>query len=725
MARAPQPRDAQKARRQRHKKRRMKRALVVTGLLTLTVGLGLVVGFGLVVSRLPSIDQLLAARPKGATVVYDRSGRVIASLQSGENRSLVKLEDIAEPMQKALVASEDARFHQHFGVDLRGLARAVFLGGKRGGGSTLTQQLAKVMFLNSDRTLVRKLGDMWLAIQLERRLSKAQILEMYLNQVYFGHGAYGVEAAARKYFAKPASRLTTAEAALLVGLIPAPEAYTPYRNPEGAKERQRLVLREMVQQGFLSAQEAEAEGQKALRFAGTPEYAYRAPYATSAIIAQLSERLGPELVAKGGLKIYSTIDLDLQEQAERILAEGVARAKARGAKVHQGALVAVEPGTGAVRALVGGVSYDQSPFNRAIQAHRQPGSTFKPFVYLTAFAKGYRTSQSIVDEPVRYGGYAPQNYDRRFHGAVSLERAVAFSYNIPAVKLGEALGMAAVVKMAHDLGIDSPMPEELAVTLGAAEVAPIELATAYATLGAEGLATRASLVERVTDGEGNEIERAAGGSVQVVAQSAVHALNRCLMAVINYGSGASARLDRPAAGKTGTTSDNRDTWFAGYTPDLACVVWLGNDDNSRLGGAFTGGVLAAPIWSRFMLAAHRGLPVRALPTGEGGPGVALEEGASAEAAASAQVDVEASVEAPPGTPTELPSVLEPSEAPGSPFEETWPSLEPSLAPERPSPRPKPSMVILGASPEPGEGGQETLPQELETPVPPPASAVIP
>lgn len=700
----------------------MMRGLITVALLLLTVGLGLAVGLGVVVSKIPSVDDLLAARPKGATIVYDRMGKVIASLQSGENRELVKLEAIAEPMQKALVASEDARFYSHFGVDLRGLARAVLTGGRLGGGSTLTQQLAKVMFLNADRTLTRKLGDMWLAIQLERRFTKPQIMEMYLNQVYFGHGAYGVEAAARKYFAKPASRLSVAEAALLVGLLPAPEAYSPYRNLEAAKERQRLVLREMVEQGFLKPEEAEAAGKVRLAYAGTPEYAYRAPYATSAIIAQLNERLGPALVAKGGLRIYSTIDLALQEQAEAQLRQGVAAARARGAHVEQGALVAVEPGTGAVRVLVGGVSFDKSPFNRAVQARRQPGSTFKPFVYLAAFAKGYSVGQTVVDEPVRYGGYAPQNYDRRFHGVVTLEKALAFSYNIPAVKLAEAVGMGAVVRMAHDLGIESPMPEELAVSLGAAEVAPIELATAYATLGAGGMAVRASLVERVTDADGNEVERAAGGATQVVSEKAVWALNRCLMGVINYGSGTAARLDRPAAGKTGTTSENRDTWFAGYTPDLACVVWLGNDNNARIGASATGGALAAPIWARFMLAAHRGLPVRGLPTSDGGPGVNPEDAAS-DAVASPAAEVEASVEASPEVEAS-PTPIEPEEVPGSPFEEPLPLPSEGLKASPIAPRPKPSMVIMGASPTPDENGLETLPEDPPTPTPVPAPSMV-
>lgn len=594
----------------RHRTSWLKRLFVLAVIILVMGGLGLATGIGFTVAQIPPIESLLAARPLGATQILDREGRQVASLQNGENREIVKLDDIAESMQKAVVASEDARFYDHHGVDPMGVARAIFSLGTLGGGSTLTQQLAKNLFLSADKNLTRKVADMWLAIQLERKLDKKTILEMYLNQVYFGHGAYGVEAAARKYFGKKARNLTLAESAMLTGLLPAPEYYSPYHNMAYAKERQQLVLKRMVEVGMIDQDTANQAEKAHIALANTPDYAYRAPYFVSQVLSTLSERLGPELVMRGGLKIYTTMDLRMQEEAERLIRSGVARYGRY--HVSQGALVAIEPGTGAVRVLVGGTDYGTSQFNRATQAHRQPGSTFKPFVYLTAFSQGYGPYTTINDAPVSFGAYSPQNYDRRYHGTVTFERALAFSYNVPAVKVANTIGINNVVQMAHAAGIKSSLPENLSVALGSAEVTPFELASAYSTFAADGVYAEPYLITRVEDKNGNIIDQFPVSAKPVVDQSAVWSLDRCLSAVVNYGSGAAANFGRPAAGKTGTTSENRDTWFAGYTPDLACVIWLGNDDNSRLASSATGGGLAAPLWRQFMSSAHAGLPVRSL-----------------------------------------------------------------------------------------------------------------
>ncbi len=657
-------------------------------LLVLAMGAaGLATGVGLMVWQIPAIETLLAARPLGATTVYDREGRVIASVQDGENRELVPLEEISKELQQAVVASEDIRFYEHYGVDPRGLLRAVFMRGERGGGSTLTQQLAKNLFLSSDRTPARKIADIWLALQLERKLSKPKILEMYLNQVYFGHGAYGVQNAARKYFGKKARDINAAEAAQLAGLLPAPEYYSPYRNPKVAKDIQLIVLKRMVDAGYLAPAEAEKEAKRKLRFANTPDYAYRAPYFTSHVLSVLSERLGRDLVMRGALKIYTTLDLRMQEEAEATIRSGVARY--RGFKVGQGALVAIEPGTGAVRALVGGTSYDASQFNRATQAKRQPGSTFKPFVYLTAFTKGHAPGTTVADSPADFNGYKPVNYDHRFHGTVSYERAIAFSYNVPAVRVAEAVGIDEVIRMAHALGIQSPMPAELAVALGAAEVTPLELATAYATIAADGVYADPHVISRVEDQNGQLVDQFPVTASPVVPDQSVWALHKCLTGVVTYGTGAAANIGRPAGGKTGTTSDNRDTWFAGYTPDLACVVWLGNDDNSRLAGSATGGQLAAPLWARFMRSAHLNLPVRALRTYAGGGTDALEGGdATADPNASGAVDPNAvNAEASPDGVD--PGVLVTPAPEGSPLDEPLPPDQDSPAPLPPADTPEP------------------------------------
>lgn len=671
---------------------------MIAGFLIVLMGFaGLATGIAAMITQIPSVTELLAARPHGATQIFDRYGKVVASIQNGENRDIVPLTAIALPLQEAVIASEDIRFYEHHGLDVRGLLRALYTRGERGGGSTLTQQLAKNLFLNSDRTLNRKVADMWLALQLERTLDKNKILEMYLNQVYFGHGAYGVEAASRKYFGKHAKAINASEAAMLAGLLPAPEYYSPYRNPTYAKEVQRLVLGRMVDAGYLGADEAAKAGKRRLVYANTPDYAYRAPYFTSYVLSLMQERFGTDLVMRGALKIHTTLDLAMQEEAEAVIKSGVA--SYRRLHVGQGALVAVEPGTGAVRALVGGTAYDKSPFNRATQAFRQPGSTFKPFVYLTAFTQGYGPASIVLDSPISFGRYAPQNYDHRTRGAVSIERAVAFSYNIPAVRIANAVGIGNVIKLAHDVGIRSPLPENLAVALGSAEVTPLELASAYATFGADGIYAEPQLITRVEDANGVVIEQLPVVSRPAVVNASVWALNRCLTGVVTYGTGAAANIGRPAAGKTGTTSENRDTWFAGYTPDLACVIWLGNDDNSRLASSATGGGLAAPLWARFMRAAHRKLPIRELKTA-GGSGTVSPSPADSPLPEQEATPIE-----------EMPSSIDPD-------------ATPSLAPgETPNPEgtelvePLPSPNATNPPPTPDAGTPATAAPTTVTPVP--------
>jgi membrane peptidoglycan carboxypeptidase len=462
---------------------------------------------------------------------------------------------------------------------------------------------------------------------------------------------------------------------MLAGLLPAPEYYSPYRNPKPAKERQEIVLKRMVDAGYLTPQQELKEAERVLSYANTPDYAYRAPYFTSQVLAQLSDRLGADLVMRGALKIYTTMDLNLQEEAEGLMRRGVG--KLHGMHVSEGALVAVEPGTGAVRALVGGTNYDASPFNRAVQAHRQPGSTFKPFVYLTAFTKGYGPYTTVADVPTNFGRYAPQNYDRTFRGVITFERAVASSVNVAAVKVANMVGIENVIKTAQACGIKSPLEPNLSLALGSAEVTPLELASAYATLGASGAYAEPHFVTRVEDHNGNLIDQFPVTTQAAVPEEAVRALNTCLKAVVNYGSGTAANFGRPCAGKTGTTSDARDTWFAGYTPDLACVIWLGNDDNSKLAPSATGGALAAPLWAQFMKVAHAGLPVRDLKTSGSGVGSHLSSGqetgsakssANPEDGASPEVPSESATPALPvpsadgleGRPLDEPIQLEPS-----------------------------------------------------------------
>ncbi|HEY9722584.1 MAG TPA: PBP1A family penicillin-binding protein [Oscillatoriaceae cyanobacterium] len=672
------PRSAKSSRRppsQRMRSSWLKNAVTAVLIVGGMGGMGLAVGVGLVVAQIPPVSTLLAEHHSDTTKIYDHNNRLVASLQNGENRQTVPLSAISLPMQKAVVASEDEHFYQHYGIDPAGVLRAVLSFGMAGGGSTITQQLAKNLFLSFDRTLTRKVADMWLAIQLERTLTKQQILAMYLNQIYYGHGAWGVESASQAYFGKHASELTLNEAALLTGMLPAPEYYSPDRHPQAAKEVRDRVLRRMAETGAIDEATATREIARPLPHTHIIDYAYPAPYFTSQVLQALTDKFGADLVMRGGLKIYTTLDLPEQQVAERLIRSGVA-ADSR-YHVGEGALVAIEPGTGAVRALVGGTSYSESQFNRATQAHRQPGSTFKPFVYLTAFMQGYTPFSTVIDAPVRFGNYAPVNDERTFQGKVTFLKALTQSLNVPTVKVADQIGIDNVIRTAHAAGIKSDLPENLSVALGSAEVTPLELASAYATFAADGLYVEPHLIDRVEDKDGHVLEQFTPSTTKIADPVSVAELDECLQNVIYHGTGTAAWFGRPAAGKTGTTSGNRDTWFAGYTPDLACVVWLGNDDDSRLSPAAYGGVLAAPLWSRFMGFAHEGVPVHnlikiALPSAPDATDSA--EPASDTATSTAATDAAPVASAPAnalqGQPLQEPL---PSDAPTAPAEINLPS----------------------------------------------------
>jgi 1A family penicillin-binding protein len=509
---------------------------------------------------------------------------------------------------------EDTDFYNHYGVDPKGITRALLVnvaeGGSVEGASTLTQQLAKNMFLNPSKNLPRKIAEAWLAIQIEHHYSKAKILEMYLNQVYWGHNAYGIEAAAQNYFGKSTRMLTLAESAMLAGIIRSPEYYSPYRNYEGAKKLQEIVLQRMVMAGFINQHVANAAAGERLEFPGITSYAYRVPWFTSAVIKQLTDTYGDDMVKKGGLRVQTTLDMDLQAKAEAMVKEAVAANKVY--NIHQAALVAVEPKTGYVKAIVGGVDYHKSKFNRATQALRPPGSTFKPFVYLTGLAAGYSPGTVVVDEPVSLPAgqgqwYSPNNYDHRFRGPLTLRQALASSVNIVAIKIGYDVGIPNVIKTAHTLGIKSELGDNLSLPLGTSEVTPYEMAGAYAAIANDGVRAEPTMILKVTDRNGRVLENHTGKGTRVFDANPIRLLTSMMEGVIQYGTGAAANIGRPAAGKTGTTSDARDVWFVGFTPDIACAVWMGNDDNSRLWYGSTGGAICAPLWSRFMRYAHHNL----------------------------------------------------------------------------------------------------------------------
>lgn len=587
-------------------------AVLITVLIALLVliGGGVAVGVAVALGQQVRDVSKLYATPSQATRIYGEGGELIASLFR-ENRQIVPLTDIPPIQRQAVLAIEDERFYSHRGVDPRGIARALWHNLRQGevveGGSTITQQLARNLFLTQERAISRKVAEALLAIEIERRLTKEEILERYLNQVYFGQGAYGVEMAARVYFGKSVKNVTLPEAALLAGLIRAPSIYSPYRNFARAKSRQEVVLTQMASLGYIGAEEAARA--RATRIVLAPASnvglaGIRAPYFVSFILSRLLETYGEDLVYKGGLQVYTTIDPRLQAAAEKAVRTGLENAKRRKLNIGQAALVALDPNTGAVRAMIGGVDFTSSQFNRAWQARRQPGSAFKVFVYTTAIAAGVPPTRILDDSPVTYKirgapDWTPKNYDGTYSGPVTLRRALEKSINIPASRMIYELGPEKVVETAKAMGIESPLEPHLSLALGSADVTPLEMANAFATLANGGLRVQPLSIVRVTDAKAKVLEEHRPVRQVGLAPDVAYVMTDLLKGVIERGTGTAAKIGKPAAGKTGTTDDYRNAWFIGYTPRLVAAVWVGNDDNTPM-NRVVGGMIPAETWGAFM-----------------------------------------------------------------------------------------------------------------------------
>jgi penicillin-binding protein 1A len=655
------------------------RVAIIGAVLAVTGAAGLVACVPLL--PLPDVGGLTVAHAPQSTVLFDVKGRRIASIHGEENRTSVPLAKIGPSLPKAVVAMEDARFYQHFGIDLVGLTRAVVFLGRRGGGSTLTQQLAKNLFLTQEQTITRKMADMLLAIQIERHYSKDQILELYLNQVYWGHGSFGCEAAAQTYFSKHAHELNLAESALLAGILQGPELFTPYRNARVAKERQKLVLGRMLGQGFITQKEYDAAWQFPVHIHGVRS-SHQAPYFTAYVQSLLADTLGAQALRHGGYRIMTSLDLDMQQAAEDALVRQVRQM--RRYRVSQGALVCIDPHSGEIKAMVGGLDYGESQFNRAVQAHRQPGSSFKPFVYLTALANGMTPDSLVKDEPVAFTmgdgrTWKPQNYDRRFHGNLPLRSALEQSINVVAVKLAEQFSLSRVIETARAAGIASPLQANLALALGASEVTPLELCSAYGTLATGGQHTPPLAILRIEDSQGKVLTMGQPELKVALDPAPVAALTDMMQGVLLRGTGRGAYFGKPAAGKTGTASDYRDAWFAGFTPDLAAVVWVGNDDNSPMRGIT--GAHAAPIWGQFMRVATRSLPARGFPTAAAPsdtPAAPSDMAAQPLESLDQPTDPQGRTEAAPATPTPL------VEATDDGLQELPPPGDPAMEPAPPN-----------------------------------------
>src|SRR5690349_6611001 len=586
---------------------------LVVGLWIGIGGLGAVAWVG---AHLPPIQSLEIPKRPPSIQIVDLQGRPLARRGdlAGEP---IPLKEMPGYVPKAFVAIEDRRFYQHYGVDPYGIGRAAFANilhrGVAQGGSTITQQLAKNLFLTQERTFKRKLQEALLALWLERKFSKAQILELYINRVYFGSGSYGIEQASQHYFGKSARNITVAEAAMLAGVVKSPSRLAPTRNFDGAEHRAKSVLAAMAELKFISVPSERAaltHPPRIVAQANTGSVNYVADWVMDA----LNDTLGH---VDEDIVVQTTVDAALQANAEKSLDEELAQ-KGDKTGVAQGALVAMTP-DGAVRALVGGRNYADSQFNRAVAAKRQPGSAFKPFIYLTALEHGLTPDSVREDRPINVKGWQPENYSHEYFGPVTLTKALALSLNTVSVRLTLEFTPLAVTRTAYRLGIASKLEPNASIALGTSEVSMLELVGAYATFANGGYALIPHVVQRITAANGKVLyARNAGQLGRIVESRYVAMMNQMMAETLTIGTAHKAALPGwSAAGKTGTSQDFRDAWFIGYTAHLVTGVWLGNDDGTPTKHV-TGGTLPVEIWSRFMRGAHQGVPVASLPGSSSG-----------------------------------------------------------------------------------------------------------
>lgn len=590
---------------------------------------------------LPSPEALASIEPPVKTVVLDCKGRLIQELFT-QNRSPVSLEEVPQSFIQAIVSTEDRRFRSHWGIDLLGIARALIHNLQAGqiveGGSTITQQLAWNLFLTHEKTLSRKIREAVLALQIERQYSKDEILEMYVNQIYFGDGTYGIAAAAMDFFGKTPAELALPECALLAGLPRNPRDYSPRRNPELAKSRRALILRAMRDTGVIDEKTMAEANDAPIEVLSKGSGGRKAPYFVEMVRLYLDEAYGSRQVYEAGYVVHTTLDLDLQEVAEKALEEHLTELERQTRKkvtkatydtsstkseerlsvtpYLQGAVVAIEPSTGFVKVLVGGRDFDDSNFNRATQAYRQAGSAFKPFTYAAAMDAGYTTSDLLLDAPLVMElptgqEWVPGNFDEEFRGPVTLREALNHSINIPAIRLLTRIGASTVADYAHRMGIHSPIPAVPSIALGTPEVSLMDLTASYAVFANLGIRVEPLSVLKVEDRNGLVLEENETVSEDVLSAQSAYLMTSMLETAINEGTGRRARaagLKGPAAGKTGTYDDYTDAWFVGFIPNLVGGVWVGYDVKRPIGGSSTGqgSAAALPVWTKLMLAASEG-----------------------------------------------------------------------------------------------------------------------
>ncbi|MGA2091142.1 MAG: PBP1A family penicillin-binding protein, partial [Endomicrobiales bacterium] len=579
-------------------------------------------------------------------------GELITELFT-ERRTLTPLKEIPVDLQNAVLSIEDNDFFKHWGVSPRGIARAAMSNLAKGrvaqGGSTITQQLAKTIFLTPDRTMSRKIKELLLTLQLERNYSKEEILQLYLNQIYFGSGAYGVEAAARVYFSKHVRDLNLAECAMLGGLPRAPNYYSPFHNPERALTRRATVLRRMRELKYITAADEKQANAVALNTEKIAIPTAVAPYFIEYVRTQLEPKYGNDMIYRGGLSIYTTLDIKAQKAAEKAMGEALTAFDANRSSYFeakkikpvaiQGALLAIDPKTGGIRAMVGGRDFRQSQFNRATQAKRQPGSAFKPFVYTAALENGFSPATVLEDTPLVYVNngrdwelvsrdphylttirpdwvkdpmkvWTPENFGKKYYDKVLLRTAIEHSLNSCAIKVLDEIGPMRAIDYARRMGITTPLTNTLSLALGASDVTLLEMVGAFGVFASGGIKTQPYAIVRIEDRDGKILEENIPHEQEVLSPQTCFVMTNLLRGVVQHGTGTAAQsLGRPCAGKTGTTNDFSDAWFVGYTPQLATGVWVGYDDRNSLGDKMTGGRIACPIWTSFMQGALAGEPV--------------------------------------------------------------------------------------------------------------------
>ena len=575
-------------------------------------------GFGYIFAAyqsLPAVGNNM--RPAVSSQVFDSHGRLITTLHSDQNRLPIDINKVPQNLQNAFIAAEDNRFYEHIGIDPIGIFRAIFANltnrGIAQGGSTITQQLAKNAFLSQEQTLKRKIQEAMLALEIEHKYSKKEILEMYMNQIYFGQGAYGIQTAAKTYFNKDVNELTLTQCAMLAGLPKSPNYYSPFNNLNEAKKRKNVVLDQMVKYGYVSAAEAEDAKNQDLGLSKSHQSKEADEYASfiDYVSQQVAKKYGDDALYKEGLKIYTTMDVDKQHAAVRAMRNLPNNyTDENGLTQPQAAIVSIDPKTGHILAMVGGRGQDS--FNRASMAVRQPGSAFKPFVYLTALQHDMTPDTTMNDQPVTYGSWSPKNAGGSYSGTMTLSDALAHSVNTIAVQLADQVGTKNIIANAKKMGITTldAKDDNLAMALGGLTkgVTPLEMASAYGTFANKGVHVKPTAIVKILDRNGNVLEDASTlekeeTKTRVMSEREAYEMTTMLEGVIDHGTGTAAAIGRPAAGKTGTTDDNKDAWFVGYTPDIVTAVWICDETGSHSLGEIYGGTIPAEIWKDYMSSA--------------------------------------------------------------------------------------------------------------------------